>query len=88
MEEIRIDYLTRGYFWEVILNNHSGEMAARIREGRPNPTAPACRPSSILNNGALYQAPSNFVLILPHDLSIKRYSKKTERYHKKKDLNP
>ena len=61
-------------------------MAARIRAGRPNPLAPAWKPtltSSLQKNGAGLPIPSNFLLILPHDLSIRRYTKKTERYHRK-----
>ena len=57
------------------------------REGDVNPAAPACTPSSTDNNGAPVLIPSNFTLILPHDLTVRRYTKKTERYHKKTHPN-
>ena len=68
MEELRLHYLTRGYFWEVILNNYSGKMAARIRGGHPDRTAPACSLGALSNNGSPMPTPSNLTLILPHSL--------------------
>ena len=67
-------------------NNFSMESGMRVmqrREGDVNPAAPACTGSSTDKSGAPVLIPSNFTLILPHDLTIRRYTKKTERYHKK-----